>query len=198
MDPDRVFLLAKLGNKEAREELAKKVIEIIPIKLRTKFRKIEPRDIDDAIQYTLMKFFENPMAVKASTMGVFLSWAFSVGKNYILNQFNAAERKYCDSFYTVDENGIEIEIPIMGIDGEEAFLKAEMSKRSAFLLSLAMATLNSEDYKLIGDFYYKNVSLEAIAADLNVSIDAVKKRKQRTLLKLKGMLEALGLSQEDL
>lgn len=199
MDPeDRILLLAKGGSKEARSELGKLVINRIPSRLRVEFKEASYQDIDDGIQYAMIQFFQNPLAINATTMVAFLSWTYKVAKNYILNQLKSAERKYCDSFYILAEDGNEVEIPLIGIDGEEAFLKAIMSKRNAFLLSLAMATLNSEDYKLVGDFHLKNVSLDTLAAELNVSVDAVKKRKQRALLKLRAKLEDLGLSPEDL
>lgn len=195
---DKLLLKAKSGDKAARSELGEIVINKLPSRLFYRFRTIPSQDVDDAVQFAMIQFFQAPVKVRATTMAAFLSWAEQVAKNYILNQLNSAEKKRCDSFYKFDQDGNQVENPVIVIDSEQAFLRIEMSERNAFLLSIALARLTSEESKIVWDFHLKGKSLESIAEELAISIDAVKKRKQRILQKLKDFLIELGMSQEDL
>lgn len=72
------------------------------------------------------------------------------------------------------------------VKGSNLFIEIEREMLNDALWQLVRESLNYRDYQILYRYYKKEQSLKQIANDFNLTSEAIRKRKIRSLQKLKG------------
>lgn len=180
MDDD-LIVLAKAGDEDAFVELYKKTWrKVFPILKSRFFKSICMDDIEDVFHDIMIKFLQNPLAVKAQTYKQFFNWVMMCCKNRILDILESKYNKSKVPLITMDEEGeetpFEIEDPY---NLEDEFIKNEINEH----ILTEINKLDEVDRKIIM-LLYNGYSQREISEQLGMAYDNVRQRKRRAIKKI--------------
>jgi RNA polymerase sigma factor (sigma-70 family) len=178
---NNLIVLAKAGDKDAIIELYKKAWRKVYPLLKYKFpESICMDDIEDVFHDIMVKFLENPLAIKAQTDRQFFKWVLVCCNNKILDIIKSQYNKSKTPLTTVDEEGKETEFEIEDpYNLEEDFIENEINEH----ILTKIKKLNEIDRKIIMSLY-NGYSLREISEQLGISYDNIRQRKRRAIKKL--------------
>jgi RNA polymerase sigma factor (sigma-70 family) len=190
---EELILRAKALDIEALDKVADYLMRRLPTALKIQFPDLPYDDVKDATMAVLEKFLEDSMSIRAKNLNSLFAWAKMVGKNYLIDLTRLSESNNL-SLFSVDQDGNEIELPIIDDRVREEISQTEHRVLISCTLQAALDTLSLTDKCIIYDYYLDDRPLEAIAKDLKMTIDAVKQRKRRALHKVREILNSQGIT----
>ncbi len=134
-----------------------------------------PEDIRECVQDTLLDFYEHRdrFQVEQGTIKAYL---------YVIAKRKAIHKARKNHTYAVEE----LSETVPDIDNEEQIL-------DRIVLEQALSQLKEQDSRMIRMRYYEGMTCSEIAHRMNLPVETVKKRQQRSLKKLQKILIALVL-----
>ncbi len=191
------ILRAKALDLEALEEVAEYLMKKLPPFLKSNFPDLPYDDAEDATMVVLEKFLKNPMSIRAKNITSLFAWAKKVGSNYLIDLTRLSESKN-QSLSPVNREGDEIELPHVDRDYQEKLAQIEEKIAVSSTLQGALDALSPTDKYIVYEHHLAERSLEAIAKDLEMKVDAVKQRKKRALHTIKEILNSQGITYNSL
>lgn len=135
-----------------------------------------PEDIRECVQETFLDFYEHRARFQEEK-GTIKAYLYVIAKRKAIG---AAARNGADAWLPLDENMRDDQ------ETEEALLDREM-------LEQALKKLKEQDSRIIRMKYYEGMTCQEIAHAMNLPLETVKKRQQRSLKKLRRILVALAV-----
>lgn len=135
-----------------------------------------PEDIRECVQEAFLDFYEHRARFQTEK-GTIKAYLYVIAKRKALR---AAARNGADTWLPLDENMTDEQ------ETEEALLNREM-------LEQALKKLKEQDSRIIRMKYYEGMTCQEIAHAMNLPLETVKKRQQRSLKKLRRILVALAV-----
>lgn len=135
-----------------------------------------PEDIRECVQETFLDFYEHRNRFRTDK-GTIKAYLYVIAKRKAIR---AAGKNGKDAWLLLDENLAD------GQDMEEQLLN-----RAA--LEQALGRLKEQDSRMIRMKYYDGMTCEEIAHAMQLPLETVKKRQQRSLKKLRRILVAIAL-----
>lgn len=181
---DGLIILAKAGDENAFLKLYNKAWREVSSILKWRFESICIDDIEDVFHDVMMKFLEDPLAIKAHTDKQFLNWVIVCCKNRILDIIESQYNKRKMPLPTVNEEGekipFEIEDPY---NLEDEFIKNEIYEH----ILAKINKLDKVDRRII-ILLSNGYSQREISEQLGMSYDNVRQRKRRAIKKISSEL----------
>jgi len=135
-----------------------------------------PEDIRECVQETFLDFYEHRSRFQTDK-GTIKAYLYVIAKRKALR---AAGRNSADVWLPLDENMTDEQ------RAEDELLNREV-------LEQALNKLKEQDSRMIRMKYYEGMTCQEIARAMNLPLETVKKRQQRSLKKLRRILIALAV-----
>lgn len=151
--------------------------------------------VQDAVQYAFLKLIQNPLSIRAETMGELRRWLYQVATNHLKDQVKSAESKRATPFSSLaacdpdDDQGYLEKLPDRALSVEE-IVEQDDILRSVWGL---VDSLGNDCAEILRMFYGQALTLAQIAQRLDRTLDGIKKRKVECLAALIGLAKQVGI-----
>ena len=192
MQPEELITRALANDQVAQYELFTYLVSRVRPVLRIYFSPDLREDIEVGISIAYFKFLSTPPGNIQALSNV-TAWMITVVKNHVRDQIRKNDKHKDCSLEWIVENGKEPEAAGFEETLMVSYAKGELAK----LIEKALCHSGTVDKLIFQKYYYDHIKLEAISNDLKLTVDAVKKRKERILSLIRRFLIENGSTMSD-